>query len=179
MKRIIVVALLATAIAGLVTTAAHASCRSPDPLEQSVEQAPLIFVGTVIGLANDDRTATVTVEEIWKGPRLPVEVRVAGGYDEPGVFTSVDRTFEMGVTYLFFPSTTTEPLEDNACSATQELDSTIEAFRPDVVNSPKPPPGSGSSPLLWAGAAVGLAALVFGGAVLVQRGRTHRHSVQV
>ena len=109
-------ALIIWTVAGLsgvvvfAAPAAYASCAgSPEPSLHA-------FVGRVIATASHDRMATVhtddggTVQVV--GTPFPVE----------NSFSSGDRTYVVGVTYEFHPVTGTEPFEDNACTATRQVD---------------------------------------------------------
>ena len=50
---------------------AAASCVGPVPMEESLRAADSVFVGSVVGLANADRTATFAVDQVWR-PRADV-----------------------------------------------------------------------------------------------------------
>ncbi|MGH2995082.1 MAG: hypothetical protein ACRDM9_02065 [Gaiellaceae bacterium] len=125
---------------------ARADCAQLGPLEQTLAAAEVVFVGTVTGLENDSRTATFRVEEVWKG-RLGETVVVNGGAsfqeleraESQGyrLFTSVDRTFEIGARYLVVPfGTAGKVLADNACSGTQPYRSELDSFRPSAASAP-------------------------------------------
>lgn len=122
-----------------------ASCAGFPPLEEHLAQADVVFVGTVVSLADEQRTALVEVEEIWRGPELPAEVTVHGGFPGQG-FSSVDRSFETGARYLFAPSFDEGRLEDNACTATQIWSDELAALRPASVSTPEPEPADEGSP---------------------------------
>ncbi len=110
---------------------------APPPLDQALEEADLVFVGTVIDLGNQDRNALMAVEEVWKGPDLPPEVLVRGGEtDDPNMITSVDRTYRFGVTYLVVSSDTVPPIQDNACTSTQEFTAGMDDLRPADARLP-------------------------------------------
>lgn len=140
---------LATAITlglgGLLAPGAvAASCAGFPPLEEHLAQAEVVFVGTVVSVTDEQRTALVEVEEIWRGPELPAEVTVNGGFPDLG-FTSVDRSFETGARYLFASSLNEGRLEDNACTATQAWSDDLAALRPIGVSTPEPTPADESS----------------------------------
>lgn len=100
------------------------------------DSADVVFVGTVTGLANNARWATVRVEEIWKGPDVPAEVVVHGG-PAGNVATSVDRTYTIGLRYLFAVASVDGALEDSACSPTTLEDQIdLDAIRPADVRQP-------------------------------------------
>jgi len=112
MKRLtLLVAILVGALGSLASWAppAFASCAAP-PVD-----SPNAFVGTVVDTALDGRQATVQRED---GSTVTVF-----GTPSPreGVGTSVDRTYEGGVTYEFHPTNDRDPYEDNACTATHPV----------------------------------------------------------
>jgi len=110
-------------------TTASASCVAIDL--EAWKTADVVLVGTVTSVANNDRWAQVAVEEIWRGPDQPAEVVVKGGGADPGMMTSVDRTYVAGVRYLFTLTVAGEDLTDNACSGTTEAESAdIDRIRP-------------------------------------------------
>lgn len=125
--------------------AAYASCfydeRSTD---QQIADARVVFVGTVIEVANRNRTATFRVEEVWKGGSLPESVKVIGGPEDENAFSSVDRPFELGVRYLVFPGGESPEFTDNNCSPTREWSEDLAQYRPgggpaSPGPSPQPP----------------------------------------
>lgn len=111
---------------------ALASCIAPRPLSESLASAPAAFVGTVLSVSNGDRTAIVKVEQVWKGPALSGTVEVDGGPTD-GSITSVDRTYQVGVRYLFVPVNGSPPFQDNNCSATQPYTADLAQYRPAVT----------------------------------------------
>jgi hypothetical protein len=115
-----------------------ASCAMPPPLPDHVAMADAVFVGTVRHVTSEARTATVEVQEIWRGPDLPASVVVRGGLDEDGVTTSADRSFEVGIRYLFAVAANGGRLEDHACTATQPWTDELAALRPDDPREPLP-----------------------------------------
>jgi hypothetical protein len=129
------VALAAVAVAG-VGPAAASCALSADPVD-AVNSAPILFVGKVTRVTNAARTAEVSVLEVWRGPDQPQVVVVHGGPDGNAA-TSVDRTYEEGVTYLFFPSVAagSTQMQDSACSNTTPYDNAISDLRPPDVRSP-------------------------------------------
>ena len=114
---------------------ASASCAFvPDAAQWATADA--VFVGTAISVANGARWATVRVEEVWQGPDQPVEVVVRGG---PGgnVATSVDRTYTVGIRYLFAVSVVDGELADSSCSGTTQADAIdLDELRPPDVRQP-------------------------------------------
>ncbi len=113
-----------------------ASCMIPPPIDEAFESAEIVFVGTVTETSNRGTWASVAVEEVWKGPDQPIAVVIRGG---PGgnAATSVDRTFEIGVKYLFFPYADSEiGLADNSCSLTTPWSDDLVALRPADAHQP-------------------------------------------
>lgn len=115
---------------------ALASCMMPPALDVAIGEANTVFVGTVTGVANHDRTATVLVEEIWKGPQLGPLVQVIGGSEDETMITSVDRMYRAGTRYLFVLHAENGRLSDNACSSTQEWSAAVAAVRPASIRTP-------------------------------------------
>jgi len=158
-------AVLALALLALPATLASpsialADCMMPPPIEEAVKSAEIVFLGAVTSTANRDSWATVEVIEVWVGPDMPAEVLIKGG---PGgnAATSVDRTFQAGTKYLFFPfidpGTDPQPgqvigqagggLADNSCTSTTEWTADLEALRPADVRAPlgtSSPPEAGN-----------------------------------
>ncbi len=173
-RRLVSLLALALGAVFLSAPAAGASCAPPIPLEEAMEQAPVVFVGTVTKVEHDGRLATFTVGEVWKGD-VEARVLVSGGptpsdLDGLGfgesVVTSVDRNFEEGATYLVVPFGTEKGVYmDNSCSATQVYDSNLDEFRPANAYTPVDPGPDGD--VMIARIAVGVVVLVAGGAVAV------------
>lgn len=142
--------LLATAVLGAAAIlaapgAALADCMAPPPIEVALSGADIVFVGTVTEVGNGGRWASVLVEDIWKGPDLPGTIIVRGG-PEGNAATSVDRYFDAGLRYLFFPVLAPQPageplpveiaaLTDNSCTSTQPLTPEIARLRPSDARS--------------------------------------------
>jgi hypothetical protein len=182
---------IALAVLLLLPAAVAADCMEPPPLEQAVAEGQSVFVGTVVGLENEARWATVRVEDVWRGPDLPAVVGVRGG-EEPGTFTSLDRTYRQGATYLFVvmveQGAAAPRLVDNSCTPTSEWREELAALRPGTARPPVPSTGEtagpgtggvvaggglGDSTILVVSALLVLAGCVavFGGAVLIRRRR--------
>lgn len=143
-----------------------ASCAGPPaPLSQEIGSAPLVFVGTVTGTSDGGRTATVHVDELWRGAVLPAEVRLHGSPDVSAAATSVDRHYDNGRRYLFVPENSSgSDFADNSCSMTRGFSSDLGAFRPAGARLyPPAPPGPPFIPL-FVGAVllVGVASLGVG-----------------
>lgn len=127
--------LLAASSWYLVAQPARASCGGPTPMRQAIDSSRATFVGTVAGLENRRRWATVDVLETWKGPQFPGEVVVkAGPKDPPGptmVASSIDRTYILGQTYLFVVyGGKGAVFRDSNCSRTARFDERLARFRP-------------------------------------------------
>ncbi len=165
-------------VAGLLfipAGAALASCAEPLPLQQSIDEAPAVFVGTVTALDFQERVATVEVDEVWKGDVAavvtvnggsPLSHLRAAGEEGQDLWTSVDRTYVSGDRYLFVPWSVEEgAFMDSQCSNTQVYGPDVEAFRPADARIVEPPSGGGN-----AGVWIGLGAavvLAVGGVLLV------------
>ncbi|MES2210215.1 MAG: hypothetical protein V4515_08525 [Chloroflexota bacterium] len=122
---------------------ASASCAVQPGGGVAWNTADAAFVGTVTSIANGARWATVRVEEVWKGPDQPIEVVVRGG-PEGNASTSVDRTYAIGMRYLFAVGISDGTLVDSACSATTPADAIdLAAIRPADVRQPA---GGSTSP---------------------------------
>jgi hypothetical protein len=136
--------------------------------------APTVFVGTVISLANQGRTATFDVEEVWKG-KVAEEAVVIGG-PIGNAFTSVDRSFEEGTRYLVVPVRGAgSSFEDNACTLTQPFTQEVATFRPEDSHPPTAelPTEEEAAPFpSWAIVAVGLAGAVLAAVMLGGRFRS-------
>lgn len=135
--RLVAAALLT--LAGLAAPAgASASCAiPPGGADDLWKSADAVFVGTVTAIANNARWATVRVEEVWQGPDQPAEVVVRGG-PEGNTATSVDRSYTVGIRYLFAVVVVDGRLEDSACSGTTEAGTIdLNAIRPADVRRPE------------------------------------------
>jgi len=135
-------AVAATLVAGSMPAAA--SCAPPIPIAQALRDSGSIFIGTVVRLANANRTATFEVDEVWVGPDLPAQTVVHGGA-ETDMFTSVDRTWEANRRYLVFASPVDGQLTDNACSNSQIWSDDLEALRPTDARPPADPNDNGTA----------------------------------
>lgn len=133
------------ALALLASTAtALADCMMPPPIQEAITSAEIVFVGTVTATTNRSTWAEVQVEEVWRGPDLPARVVVKGG-PEGNAATSVDRSFEVGLKYLFFPFVDpdagpipdqTGGLMDNSCTSTTAWSAELIPLRPADVREP-------------------------------------------
>lgn len=165
--------LMATLLVGLgalwAPATASASCAFVEG-QELWRTADAVFVGTVTEVGNNARWAKVTVDEVWRGPDQPVEVEVRGGPADPGTASSVDRTYEVGVRYLFAVMVVEGNLEDNACSGTTQVEAIdLDAMRPDEARGPSETAGtSGRADGLELGWLAGpvLATSIIGGLLL-------------
>lgn len=108
------------------------SCGRLATPEEALRTSSIVFVGTVVQGRNDGRWVLVRVEERWRGARdLPELVEVRGGPD-PGLATSVDRSYVPG-RYLFAVEPGPGHLLDNACSATSRWKEDLAPLRPSGV----------------------------------------------
>ncbi|RLE11140.1 MAG: hypothetical protein DRJ28_11190 [Actinobacteria bacterium] len=126
--------MLIVTIVAIGAQSALASCPEPPDLETGFAEADIVFIGVVVELTNNDRTAKMEIESVWKGPQLPDVVTVHGSPDnpdDPNLFTSVDRTFTFG-TYVVFPFNTQPPFRDNICTLTQRTTPALDAINPDA-----------------------------------------------
>lgn len=153
---------------------ASASCLVPPPLDVGLAEAQTVFVGRVIDLANQGRTATFAVEEVWKGT-MAEEAVVVGG-PSGNAFTSVDRTFQEGTRYLVIPVRGAgSSFADNACTLTQPYTQELATFRPEDAHPPTAELGAEeeATPFpSWAIVAVGLVGAVLAAALIGGRFRS-------
>ena len=171
-----VVAAVAALAFVLPPSAVLADCMMPPPVEEAAQTAEIVFVGTVAETSNHNSWASVVVEEIWRGPDQPEAVIVKGG-PAGNMATSVDRFFEVGVKYLFFPyADEAGGLADNSCTNTVPWAADLAQLRPADARQPlgatEPEGGFDVAGVI---APLGVAVLV-GGVLLVAgllaRGRT-------
>ncbi len=127
-----------TELFGADAQPAMASCAVPQPLVRVLATAPVVFTGTVIATRNNARTATVHVDEIWRGKHIARTVVVRGSYVTGHQATSVDRFFQNYIRYLFVPEPLTRisPFQDNNCTATQPYRAALREFRPRNAHRP-------------------------------------------
>jgi hypothetical protein len=137
------VALAALALLAMPSVAL-ADCAKPPDIKTASVSADIAFVGTITATDNRGSWATVSVEEVWRGPDQPAEVLVKGG---PGgnAATSVDRSFEVGVKYLFFPYVDpAQGLSDNSCTSTTPWSDEYVGLRPASAHAPSAAPATSS-----------------------------------
>lgn len=113
-----------------------ASCAQTPDIKTAATSADIVFIGTVIATANGSSPARVAVEEVWRGPNQPAEVLMQVG-SVGNAATSVDRTVEVGVKYLFVPYRDVDGvLSDNACTSTTEWVPELAGLRPADARQP-------------------------------------------
>jgi hypothetical protein len=143
-RHILVLAVLLAALSS--AQAAKASCAPAPPLRNSIAEADIAFVGTVVSLDHDGRTATFRVEDVWKG-KVEETVVVHGGPGiaaiesaaarGEGVASSVDRSYSLGTRYLVLPfGRSGDVLGDNICSNTQPYTEGLASLRPAGAHPP-------------------------------------------
>lgn len=163
--------LLAVWWSGESAPAVLASCAEPPAsISQAIRSAPVVFVGTVTGTSDGGRTATVHVDELWRGAVLPGEVTLHGSPDVSAEATSVDRHYDNGKRYLFVPeSAGGSVFDDNSCSLTRAFTSDLAAYRP--ASARYYPPASAGPPLVPVAAAAVLGIVAVATAVGLRRRR--------
>ncbi len=120
----------------LTPGAALADCMMPTAVQEAAQTAEIVFVGTVTETSHRNSWASVAVEEVWRGPDMPAAVVVKGGSGGDAI-SSVDRSFQAGVRYLFFPYPDEQGgLADNSCTSTVEWSADLEKVRPATVRQP-------------------------------------------
>lgn len=129
MERLLIIPAAALVASLLSAGPVAASCVGPT-MPDAIAVTDSVFVGTVTGLSLDGRTATIAVEEIWRGPDLASSVLVRGGPDANGGITSVDLIWQAGAKYLVFASIVNGGLETNACTNTAVWTDEFSAQRP-------------------------------------------------
>jgi hypothetical protein len=141
LERLVVCSLMLFTIAeirGSQVQPALASCVSAQPIARVLARAPIVFVGTVLATSNNSRTATVLVDDVWRGTHVPQTVVVRGSPVAGNGATSVDRSFVKGLRYLFVPESTTgfSPFQDNICTATRRYTAALARYRPRGAHHP-------------------------------------------
>lgn len=185
-NRAVILASLVMLVSALGTLPAQASCAEAVPLQAAIANARTVFVGTVTETDFDGRVATFNVGEVWKGETSSMVIVVGGpslaelqaarskGED---VVTSVDRSFELGTTYLVVSHGSEDGvLLDNQCSNTQPFAVSLNEYRPDATPPTTAPPVSQATRPTWAWAALSGGALALAaGTYVVARAVARRH----
>lgn len=135
-----VLSLTAALLWGAAVPASASCAMPPGSLKQRLNDASIVFVGTVDSADSMGRVANVLVESVWKGD-VDEHVQVQGGPADPQTATSVDRSFDVGTRYLFVPvSGNGQVFEDNACTDTQQWTKKLDRRRPDGATAVSGPP---------------------------------------
>lgn len=198
-RHLLLVLSVAASLVWSAAVPAAASCAGPmGPLKQRLDDASIVFVGTVDSADETGRTANVIVESVWKG-EVDEHVQVQGGPRDPQAITSVDRSFDVGERYLFVPvKGNGQVFEDNICTETQQWRPKLARHAPEDAapvdgspptvdpqaeeaadeggltgTPPNPEPEAQASNLgwLWITAAVAVAVVAAVAVVVRQRGR--------
>lgn len=116
----------------------NASCAwGPGNLDQAVAWGHVVFVGTVTAVENGGMTATVRVEDVWKGNDVPAVTRVEGALG------AESRYFQVGTKYLFIPDNTPPPYQAGLCG-TWPYNPSFASFRPAGAHPPETTTGGSS-----------------------------------
>jgi hypothetical protein len=140
----LVISFLAFLVVAVGTAnAAHASCGATPPnIAEQISSARVVFVGTVLYTSDNNRTAHVRVESIWKGPVLPTYVDVHGEAPGSGAFSGseADHLYQSGRLYLFAPLNTSPPFMDyGECGTlTQLYTAELAIYAPPDARAPRP-----------------------------------------
>ncbi|HEX5916725.1 MAG TPA: hypothetical protein VFY76_02675 [Nocardioides sp.] len=178
-------AALLLACLGLVVTVqapavADCTCQR-DRLEQQVQQADAVFIGTVdnVEVAGNDHTYDITASRAYQGePERSTQVFSAGGRNACGL-----GELAVGTSYVFLATGTEAPFEADSCGGTDVANpgkvSRIEGLLGEGASVEPPPPPTAeltlveeSPPAGFARAAApGAAAMIIGllGLVVVRR----------
>lgn len=139
MRRIlpIIISLLCLGVFGAHSARpASADCGGRSSPAQAVRTAPIIFVGTVVATADYGASASVRVEDVWRGARVPRIVKVDGTGNQK--YGTASRSFKRGKIYWFVPYTTRYRwlFYDNICSATRLYTKRLARYRPRRAHRP-------------------------------------------
>ncbi len=186
-KRVPALASLVVLFSAFGALPAQASCAESVPLQEAIATAQTAFIGTVTEVDFDGRVAIFAVDETWKGETGATAIVVGGptlaelqaaraiGQD---LATSVDRSYELGVTYLVVSYGSQDGvLLDNECSNTQPFSVSLNDYRPaDVTPPTMTPPVSDSALPTWTWAALSGGALALvAGTYMVANAVARRH----
>ncbi len=95
--------------------AAAATCDQPLDLEEALATSSVVFAGKVGSVDATPTQAGARVAPVWKGPELPAELGLVGGFEGE----AAKRMYNTGATYLFMPSNRQAPFIDGPCSQTR------------------------------------------------------------
>ena len=145
-NRVVLLASFVMLVSALGALPAQASCAEAVPLQDAIANAQTVFVGTVTETDFDGRVVTFNVSEVWKGETGPTIIVVGGPSiadlqaaqaNGENVVTSVDRSFELGTTYLVVSHGSHDGvLLDNQCSNTQPFAVSLNEHRPADATPP-------------------------------------------
>ena len=172
MRRFALALFVTLALVGGGSAPALASCVAPfgpggsPDLAAQLDAAPVVFVGRVVSTKNNGRVAGVEVESVWKGSGIHSGVTVVGTPDQQSAATSVDRTFTVGVRYLFVPASPASPFSDSNCSATRVYSRELDSLRP-LTALPPLAGGDAQEPMGLANVPTGTLITVLGAALAV------------
>jgi hypothetical protein len=140
----------------------------PPPLPEAYAQAGAVFSGTVEVVEVGARLATVGVDLVWKG-EVSSEAKVQGtDMLDPNMITSVDRTYQPGVEYVFFVTAGGVGFMDNACTSTQVATAELLAQLDELAGSPgSAPAASPTEPAPDTSPGSGLVGVAFSAGVLL------------
>lgn len=129
MRGTLAVLVAIAALAGGGPAGAGTGCTAVESIESGLAGSDLVVVGVVQTIGDGGRSATVAVDEVWKGDPANTTIEVSGG--TPGAISPSDRVFMLGSRYLLFASAGEGGgWTDHACSATRVWDDSLGAFRP-------------------------------------------------
>lgn len=97
---------------------AMATYCSPPTLTEAVNRAKISFIGRVLDVTSNDRVAEVQVNKMLAGSDQGPQITVRGGSTNPAIGGSSDITFDIGTSYVFFPSNDSTPFSVDVCSGT-------------------------------------------------------------
>lgn len=116
----------------LAASPAVASCAAPEGgIEEQLNAAEAVFVGTVVAALEDARFVEVAVEEVWRG-EIDEVARVRGSpvAGNPHAATSTDRAYSTGRRYLFAVEGRGSSFRDSICSPTRIWTAELARHRP-------------------------------------------------
>ena len=139
----IFLAVAALLVPGPAASPVAAACASVQAMADAMLSGnATVFVGTVVNLDNEDRWATVLVDERWhNADGIPDTVFVHGS-PEAGVTSSEQRVYAPG-RYVFAVTNAGPNYEDSTCTATTAWSDDLARYRPgDVAVAPGTASGS-------------------------------------
>jgi len=119
MRKLLIVAALVGFVVLAVPGPAMAVCANSDSTADGLGRARAVFVGEVIDVEDNGRTAVVDVKSVWKGVGVYEQVTVHGESDDATGSPIDDLTFQLGVTYLVASNTAAAPYRADRCTVTR------------------------------------------------------------